>query len=121
MRSVRLRSRLAGSWSWQTARRGSIPRSPSPSPTLIVVGVVRIVREATDVLLESAPAHASIPAVREQMQALPGVVDVHDLHVWTIGSGSHVLTAHVLLADARISEASDERIVCTQTERRVPL
>jgi len=73
------------------------------------------------VLLESAPAHASIPAVREQMQALPGVVDVHDLHVWTIGSGSHVLTAHVLLADARITEASDERIVCTQTERRVPL
>ncbi len=73
---------------------------------LIVVGVVRILREATDVLLESAPAHARIPAVRAAMKTLPGVVDVHDLHVWTIGSGSHVLTAHVLLADARISDAS---------------
>ncbi|GAC1523425.1 MAG: cation diffusion facilitator family transporter [Vulcanimicrobiaceae bacterium] len=73
---------------------------------IVVVGVVRIAREATDVLLESAPAHARIPAVRDRMRALPGVVDVHDLHVWTIGSGSHVLSAHVLLADARISEAS---------------
>lgn len=73
---------------------------------LVVFGVVRIVREAADVLLESAPAHAEIPAVRATMMALPGVVDVHDLHVWTIGSGSHVLTAHVLLEDARISAAS---------------
>ena len=73
---------------------------------IVAVGVVRIVREAADVLLESAPAHARIPAVRDRMRAIAGVVDVHDLHVWTIGSGSHVLTAHVLLADARISEAS---------------
>ena len=73
---------------------------------LIVAGVVRIVREAADVLLESAPAHAPIPLVRERMRALDGVVDVHDLHVWTIGSGSHVLSAHVLLADKKISEAT---------------
>jgi cobalt-zinc-cadmium efflux system protein len=73
---------------------------------IIVVGVVRIVREAADVLLESAPEHAQIPIVRARMRGEAGVVDVHDLHVWTIGSGSHVLSAHVLLADARISEAS---------------
>ena len=73
---------------------------------IIVVGVVRIGREALDVLLESAPAHATISTVRERLRELPGVVGVHDLHVWTIGSGSHVLTAHVLLEDARISEAS---------------
>jgi len=111
---------------------------------IIVVGVVRIVREACDVLLESAPDHADVPRVRGSIRALAGVVDVHDLHVWTIGPGSHALSAHVLLADARISEASallrsiethlrdefaiahvtiqfecencspDERIVCTQ-------
>jgi cobalt-zinc-cadmium efflux system protein len=73
---------------------------------LILTGVVRIVREAADVLLESVPSHMSIPEVREKMRAADGVVDVHDLHVWTIGSGSHVLTAHVLLADKQISEAS---------------
>ncbi len=71
-----------------------------------MVGVVRIVREAADVLLESAPLHAPIPAVRARIVALPGVVAVHDVHVWTIGSGEYVLSAHVLLEDARISEAT---------------
>jgi cobalt-zinc-cadmium efflux system protein len=73
---------------------------------IIVVGVVRIVRESGEVLLESAPAHAVPSNVRVRLCELPGVVDVHDLHVWSIGSGSHVLTAHVLLNDTRISEAS---------------
>ncbi len=73
---------------------------------IILVGIVPLVREAVDVLLESAPSHATIPAVRERMLALAGVEGVHDLHVWTIGSGEHVLSAHVLLGDARISEAS---------------
>jgi cobalt-zinc-cadmium efflux system protein len=115
--------------------------------TIIVVGVVRIVREACDVLLESAPAHAEVGKVRARIREQPGVVDVHDLHVWTIGPGSYALSAHVLLPDAQISEASailrrvescvredfaishvtlqfecescadDERIVCTQTKR----
>jgi cobalt-zinc-cadmium efflux system protein len=112
--------------------------------TIIVVGVVRIVREAADVLLESAPPHAEVAQVRACIRDQAGVVDVHDLHVWTIGPGSYALSAHVQLADARISEASailrtiearlrdafaighvtlqfecescadDERIVCTQ-------
>jgi cobalt-zinc-cadmium efflux system protein len=73
---------------------------------LIVVGVTRIVREASDVLLESAPEHAQIPAVAERIRACRGVVGVHDLHVWTIGSGAHALSAHVLLPDSRISEAT---------------
>lgn len=73
---------------------------------IIVVGVVRIVREASDVLLESAPAHAQIPAVADRIRSCAGVVDVHDLHVWTIGSGAYALSAHVLLPDSRISEAT---------------
>ena len=73
---------------------------------IIVAGVVRIVREATDVLLESAPGHAAVPAVRERIVRVEGVVGVHDLHVWTIGSGSHALSAHVVLDDRKLSEAS---------------
>jgi cobalt-zinc-cadmium efflux system protein len=64
------------------------------------------VRQAGHVLLESAPDHAKIPIVRERIRSLDGVVDVHDLHVWTIGSGSHALSAHVVLDDRRISEAT---------------
>jgi cobalt-zinc-cadmium efflux system protein len=73
---------------------------------IIVFGVFRIGREAADVLLESAPAHAEIPKVRAGLRAIDGIVDVHDLHVWTIAGGQHVLSAHVLLEDKRISEAS---------------
>jgi len=73
---------------------------------IIVAGVVGVVREATDVLLESAPGHAAVPAVRGRIAEVPGVVDVHDLHVWTIGSGSHALSAHVVLDDRKLSEAN---------------
>jgi cobalt-zinc-cadmium efflux system protein len=73
---------------------------------IVIVGVVRIVREAGDVLLESTPDHAGIPVVRERIARVEGVVGVHDLHVWTIGSGSHALSAHVVLDDRKLSEAS---------------
>ena len=73
---------------------------------IIVAGVVGIVRQATDVLLESAPGHAAVPAVRDRIGLVDGVVGVHDLHVWTIGSGSHALSAHVVLDDRKLSEAS---------------
>ncbi|HZW54575.1 MAG TPA: cation diffusion facilitator family transporter, partial [Candidatus Elarobacter sp.] len=51
---------------------------------LIVAGIAGVVREATAVLLESAPGHAEIPAVRDRIGRVEGVVGVHDLHVWTI-------------------------------------
>jgi cobalt-zinc-cadmium efflux system protein len=73
---------------------------------IIVVGVWRIVHDAANVLLESAPANAAVPLVRERIRSLRGVVDVHDLHVWSIGTGTHVLSAHVLVTDKSISEAS---------------
>lgn len=73
---------------------------------IIIAGVAGIVRQAAHVLLESAPDHAKIPIVADRIRSLPGVVDVHDLHIWTIGSGSHALAAHVVLHDRRISEAT---------------
>jgi cobalt-zinc-cadmium efflux system protein len=73
---------------------------------IIVIGVLRIVREATDVLLESVPGHLEVPEVRTRIRGVDGVVDVHDLHVWTIGSGAHALSAHVVLDDRKLSEAS---------------
>jgi len=73
---------------------------------IIAVGIVSVVRDATMVLLESAPSHAQLPLVRARIRSCEGVVDVHDLHVWTIGSGTHALSAHVVVADSRISDAT---------------
>lgn len=72
---------------------------------IIVAGVAGVFREATHVLLESAPDHAQLPAVREAIRGCAGVVGLHDLHVWTLGSGSHALSAHIVVADGRVSEA----------------
>jgi cobalt-zinc-cadmium efflux system protein len=62
---------------------------------LILVSAWRLVREALDVLMEGTPAHVEVDALIAAIRAVPGVVDVHDLHVWTLTSGYHALSAHV--------------------------
>jgi cobalt-zinc-cadmium efflux system protein len=74
---------------------------------LIVAGVFRLMRDATDVLLESVPAGVRIDDVAKAIGGIAGVAGVHDLHVWSIGSGSRALSAHVQLDDRRISEATE--------------
>jgi cobalt-zinc-cadmium efflux system protein len=84
--------------------------------TLVVIGVVQVVREATDILLESTPAHIDMEQLRAVMRSIEGVLEVHDLHVWTIGACRHALSAHVLVPDGRVSECTailrqlDERL-----------
>ncbi len=74
---------------------------------IIVVGVVRVMRDATDVLLESVPGAVNPGNLEAHIGRIPGIIGVHDLHVWSIASGSHALSAHVLLDDRRLSEAAD--------------
>jgi cobalt-zinc-cadmium efflux system protein len=73
---------------------------------IILAGVVRIVRDAGSVLLESVPRDVDATALVRRMRGIGGVTGVHDLHVWSIASGSHALSAHVLLDDRRLSEAA---------------
>lgn len=58
-----------------------------------------LLREAVQVLLEGTPREVDIAAVREAMEEVTGVKTVHDLHVWTLTSGVHALSAHAILAD----------------------
>ncbi len=73
---------------------------------IIVAGVIRVLRDATNVLLESVPSDVNSGDLEAHIARIPSVVGVHDLHVWSIGSGSHALSAHVLLEDRRLSEAT---------------
>lgn len=59
-----------------------------------------LLREAGQVLMQGVPSGIDLHAVRDVMQAQPGVRAVHDLHVWALGSKQPVLTAHVVMADA---------------------
>ena len=64
---------------------------------LVLPRTWRLLREAVHVLLEGTPAGVDLAAVRAALRAVPGVRAVHDLHVWSITSGSAALSAHVLL------------------------
>jgi cobalt-zinc-cadmium efflux system protein len=62
---------------------------------LILVSAWNLVRESLDVLMEATPGHVDLEKLIEAIREVPGVVDVHDLHVWTLTSGYHALSAHV--------------------------
>ncbi|MBV9525347.1 MAG: cation transporter [Candidatus Dormibacteraeota bacterium] len=65
---------------------------------VILPRTMRLLRDAADVLLEAAPRGVDIAAVRQHILEVPGVVDAHDLHVWSIGSGMNVVSVHVVKA-----------------------
>ncbi len=58
-----------------------------------------LLNEAAHILLEGAPAHIDLLKVSEAIKNVPSVQAVHDLHVWTITSGSDALSAHIVIAD----------------------
>lgn len=55
-------------------------------------------RQAVRILVQAAPAHVDVAAVRTELAALDGVCDVHDLHVWTLTSGMEVGSAHLTVS-----------------------
>jgi len=67
---------------------------------LIIYSSWRLVADAVNVLLEATPSHINAAAVEEAVRTVPGVRAVHDLHIWTITSGRHAVTAHVVINDA---------------------
>ena len=64
---------------------------------LILFGAWRLLREATNVLMEGVPPGIDVAALERIARATPGVRDVHDLHVWSIVGDAPVITAHVLI------------------------
>lgn len=66
---------------------------------LILVWCVTLIRDSGRILLESVPAHMKLDDITAAMKAVDGVLEVHDLHVWTITSRMYALTAHVRLRE----------------------
>ena len=65
---------------------------------LVLLSTWSILRDSTGILLESTPRGIDADALGQRLASAPGVVEVHDLHVWTITSGFPALSAHVLVA-----------------------
>ncbi|HVE14687.1 MAG TPA: cation diffusion facilitator family transporter [Elusimicrobiota bacterium] len=83
---------------------------PDPLASVFICAVIcvasfQLVREAVHILLEGTPSHLDPDAVRAALSALPGVRDVHDLHLWSLSSGKDAMSGHLVMAAGSDSQA----------------
>jgi cobalt-zinc-cadmium efflux system protein len=71
----------------------------------IIVGSVGLVTESVNILLESVPSHINIATVAQAVASVPGVREAYHIHVWSITSGVHALSAHVIIDDQLVSDS----------------
>jgi cobalt-zinc-cadmium efflux system protein len=71
---------------------------------VVLASAYRLSREAVGVLMEAAPGDVDATEIRARLKEFPSVLDVHDLHVWTITSGLPALSCHVVLAEHGTTE-----------------
>ncbi|MBJ19977.1 MAG: cation transporter [bacterium] len=67
---------------------------------LVLLSAWHLIREALDVLMETAPSHLDPEEIRSVLLEVPGVVTLHCLHVWTIGNGEVSLSSHLVVDQA---------------------
>lgn len=72
---------------------------------LIIWTAWDVIREALNILLEGLPRGMNLQSVIDSIRQVEGVLDVHDLHIWSLGSRTHALSCHVLTADLPPSES----------------
>lgn len=96
---------------------GWMPADPLISvliAALILMGAWNLVKEAADVLLEAAPSHIDVSQVVAELDAIEGLEEVHDVHVWTLTSGFVALSAHGV-----IDEPERHSSVLEEVQRRM--
>jgi cobalt-zinc-cadmium efflux system protein len=86
---------------------------------MIIWSSVTIVRETLNILLEGTPRALQLGEIRSAIGEVPGVIDVHDLHVWSLGSASHALASHILIPEMPLSECTSilDAINCALRDR----
>jgi cobalt-zinc-cadmium efflux system protein len=107
---------VAGAGMWVTGALWIDPAISIAVVALIAWGTWGLLRESLDLALDAAPAHIDVAAVRAELAAQPGVIAVHDLHVWAMGATETALTAHLVRPDggddaflARVANAISQR------------
>ncbi|MDQ3761637.1 MAG: cation diffusion facilitator family transporter [Actinomycetota bacterium] len=96
-----------------TGWRQADPVASLAIAALIVPRALTLLREAAHVLLEGTPRGVDTAEVDRVLRTVPGVRDVHDLHLWTIASGRHVVSAHLVVDEARSLHCGDASVLDT--------
>ena len=74
---------------------------------LIAWSAWRVLSAAVDILMESTPPDLQADSVVTAVKRVPGVRDLHDLHIWSLGAQSRAMSAHLLIDDQRVAQAQD--------------
>jgi cobalt-zinc-cadmium efflux system protein len=74
---------------------------------LIAWSAWRVLSAAVDILMESTPPDLHADSVVTAVKRVPGVRDLHDLHIWSLGTQSRAMSAHLLIDDQRVTQAQD--------------
>ena len=107
---------IAGGWAILVTGRNWIdPALSFGIGALILWSGYGIVKETLNILLEGTPRGVKLSVVESAIRSIEGVNDVHDLHVWSIGSETHALSCHISIAD--IPPSVSERILREVKER----
>ncbi|MBW3554135.1 MAG: cation diffusion facilitator family transporter [Gemmatimonadetes bacterium] len=77
---------------------------------LILISSWKLVRESVDILLEAVPSHLDIEEIHGAIRDIPGVSEVHDLHVWTVTSGYFAMSGHAVVDEPERTQAVLEAI-----------
>jgi cobalt-zinc-cadmium efflux system protein len=95
-----------------------------PIVSLLIAGVILyssygVLSESATVLLEGTPVGTDMPGVIGAIKSVPGVLDVHDLHVWMVGPGVVACSCHIVVAEQSVREGQQVlRAVVGDLERR---
>lgn len=73
---------------------------------LVLLSAGRLLKQTVHILAEGMPEGVTASKIAESMKSIPGVLEVHDLHAWTISPGYNALSAHVVLVDQSLSQAA---------------
>jgi len=76
---------------------------------IIIIGGARVIRETLTIFLELSPTGFHAEEISEEIAKIPGIKNIHDVHVWSIGHGIPAFSAHVQMHDQKISEADTTR------------
>ncbi len=97
---------IAGGWAiLLTGQNWIDPALSFGIAAIILWSSFGIIRETLNILLEGTPRSIDLDLVAQNIAAVGGVNDVHDLHVWSIGSQVHALSCHISIADIPVSES----------------